>query len=119
VISGIPASLSGLTNALRRLELTANNIANQSTPGYQVLRAENLDVAQGGVRVAAITENASPAAPTLDAAGFPILDGSNVDPAVEQVNLLLNQRQFEANLSVIKTQNQLLDSLLPPTPDRA
>ncbi len=112
MIDGISASLSGMATALRRLGLTANNIANQQTPGYQALRAENVALAPGGVTVGPITRDTRPGVPVLDAAGAPTIEGSNVDPATEQVNLLLNRRQFEANVSALKAQNDTLGEVL-------
>jgi flagellar basal body rod protein FlgG len=112
VIDGISASLSGMANALRRLGLTANNIANQQTPGYQALRAENVEVAEGGVAIGAIARNPTAGPPSLDSSGAPDTGGSNVDPAVEQVNLLLSRRQFEANLTALKAQDEIIRSLL-------
>ncbi len=119
MIDGISASLSGMANALRLLGLTASNIANQQTPGYQALRATNVDVAEGGVTIGSITRDPSLAPPILDSSGAPTITGSNVDPAVEQVNLMLNRRQFEANLNALKTQNDLLESLLRTVDDRS
>ena len=112
MIDGISASISGMANALRRLGLTAQNIANQQTPGYQALRAENVEGPSGGVRIGAITRDPQPGVPLLDASGSPSIEGSNVDPSIEQVNLLLNRRQFEANISALKAQNDTLGDVL-------
>lgn len=112
MIDGISASISGMANALRRLGLTAQNIANQQTPGYQALRAENVELPFGGVRIGAITRDPRPGVPLLDANGSSTIAGSNVDPSAEQVNLLLNRRQFEANISALKAQNDTTGELL-------
>ncbi len=112
MINGISASLSGMATALQRLGLTANNIANQQTPGYQALRAENVALESGGVALGPVTRNSQSGVPMLDAGGAPTIEGSNVDPTVEQVNLLLNKHQFEANLSALKAQTDLLGEVL-------
>ncbi len=112
MIQGILASLSGLVNATQRLGLTASNIANQDTPGYRALRATNVESADGGVRIGTITRDTTPGPPLPDFAGGPELIGSNVDPAVEQVNLLINRRQFEANINALRAQNDTLGELL-------
>jgi len=119
VINGISASLSGLANAQRRLELAASNIANQNTPGYQALRAANVDRPEGGVAIGSITRDPTPGPPRFDAVGAPAINGSNVDPAAEQVNLLLNRRHFEANLKALQVQDELLNSLLRADDRRA
>jgi flagellar basal body rod protein FlgG len=112
MIDGISASLSGIRNALQRLGLTANNIANQQTPGYQALRATNVESAAGGVQIGAVVRDQTPGSPLPDFAGGPALVGSNVDPTVEQVNLLINKHQFEANINALRAQNDLLGDLL-------
>lgn len=112
MINGISASLSGMATALRRLGLTANNIANQQTPGYQTLRAENVELESGGVTLGPVARNPQPGVPMLDAGGAPTIEGSNVDPTTEQVNMLLNRHQFEANISALKAQTDLLGEVL-------
>jgi flagellar basal body rod protein FlgG len=112
MINGILASLSGMINAVQRLGITAGNIANQQTPGYQALRAQNVEAAGGGVRIGEITRDDTPGPPLPAFAGGPDLAGSNVDPAVEQVNLLINRRQFEANVNALRAQNETMGDLL-------
>jgi flagellar basal body rod protein FlgG len=111
MIQGILASLSGMLNATQRLGLTANNIANHATPGYQALRATNVEAAGGGVRLGEVTRDQTPGPPLPDFAGGPDLVGSNVDPAVEQVNLLINRLQFEANINALRAQDDTLGDL--------
>lgn len=115
MFNGISASLSGLLNATRRLDITAGNIANQQTPGYQAVRATNVEAPGGGVTLGDIVRDTTPGPPLPDFAGGPELVGSNVDPTVEQVNLLLSKRQFEANISALRVQNDLLGELLDRT----
>jgi flagellar basal-body rod protein FlgG len=52
-------SLSGLNAAARRLAITANNIANISTPAYKSRQARLADVAAGGVKISSIGVNFS------------------------------------------------------------
>lgn len=40
------------------------------------------------------------------------LEGSNVDPALEMVNLMLGQRGFQASIKVLKTADEMLGSVL-------
>jgi len=112
MLSGISASLSGIRNALDRLGLTANNVADQQTPDYQASRATNVESPGGGVRLGAIVRNETPGVPLPKFAGGPALSSSNVDPATEQVNLLINKRQFEANLNALRAQDETLGDLL-------
>jgi flagellar basal-body rod protein FlgG len=57
---GILSSVSGVLNAKRRQEVTANNIANVQTPGYRASRLESADRATGGVETAGISRNMTP-----------------------------------------------------------
>ena len=117
MINGIFASLSGIRNAAERLGLTANNVANQQTPGYRALRATNVESAGGGVEIGAITRDDAPGPPLPEFAGGPDRLGSNVDPTVEQVNLLINKRQFEANVNALRAQDDALGDLLDTVRD--
>ncbi len=65
---GIP--LSGLQSALFRQDVTANNIANVVTPGFQAQRADQVDLGGGGSRAASTTTLRGPGA--LEATGNPI-----------------------------------------------
>lgn len=112
MLNGIASSLSGLLNATRRLGITAGNIANQQTLGYQALRATNVEAPGGGVRLGEIVRDTTPGPPLPEFAGGPELRGSNVDPTVEQVNLLIGKRQFEANVNAFRAQNDTLGDLL-------
>lgn len=57
---GVP--LSGLQSALFRQDVTANNIANAVTPGFQAQRADQVDLAGGGSRIGATTTLQNPGA---------------------------------------------------------
>ncbi len=70
---GIP--LSGLQSALFRQDVTANNIANVVTPGFQAQRADQVDLGGQGTRIAATT--------TLRNAGTFERTGNPVDLAVD------------------------------------
>ncbi len=115
MINGIVTSLSGMLNAIRRTNITANNIANLATPGFKAARADNVELEGGGVRIGAIIQDDSPGAPLLDAAPGGPTEGSNVDLTTESVNLLLNKRQFEANINALRAQNETLGDLLDIT----
>lgn len=112
MLDGIFASVSGMVNALRRTNVTANNIANVQTPGYQSARANNVEQPGGGVRIGSVTRDPSPGPPLLNDLPSAPASSSNVDLATENVNLLLNKRQFEANVNALRAQNDALDDLL-------
>jgi flagellar basal-body rod protein FlgG len=41
-----------------------------------------------------------------------VLEGSNVDPALEMVNLMMGQRGFQASIKVLQTASEMLGSVL-------
>ena len=112
MLSGISTSISGMLNALRRTNITANNIANVVTPGFKSVRADNVEVEGGGVEIGSLTRDSAPGPVLLDGAPEGPTVGSNVDLAAEKVNLLLNQRQFEANIAALRGQDDMLGDLL-------
>lgn len=56
-MGGLNTSVSGILAATRRNEVTANNVANLRTPGFQSQRAELNADANGGVRVASTSRD--------------------------------------------------------------
>lgn len=112
MFNGIFTSLSGMLNASRRTNITANNIANMQTPGFKASRAENVEVQGGGVRIGSIVRDNTPGPPILEGPPGEFSEGSNVDIVSEQVNLLIDKRQFQANVNALKLQDETLGDLL-------
>ena len=123
MVSSIDIALSGLNAAGRRLEVSANNLANQfSTKSivngqqtdspYQPQKVDQISLSTGGV----ITQvnNATPATvtvPDLQGAGA-TTEAPAVDQATEIVQQLMASYDFKANLKTIKVQDDLFKSLL-------
>lgn len=121
------SSASGLTAERLRMDVIANNIANanttrtedggpfrrrvavlQSNQPFQAFleQAQSGAAPQGGVRVAAITEDPrpfkikyDPSHPDADANGYVQLP--NVDVVTEMVDLIGASRAYEANVTAI------------------
>jgi flagellar basal-body rod protein FlgC len=122
MVSAINIALSGLNAAGRRLEVSANNLANQfstqsvgsdgsvqDTP-FSARRVDQVSLSGGGVL--AQVSNADPG--TVDVA-----DGQgglqtvpNVDTASELIQTRLASYDFKANLKTIQAQDTLFKSLL-------
>ena len=120
-------ALSGLLAQSKRLEVSASNVANlrstgvrpgaQPQPGEFVPHQVSLKSRAGGdVEAVAVPVNPpsvlafEPGAPDADADG--ITARPNVQLAREVVNQLDAQRNFQANLKVIETEDRLLGDLL-------
>ena len=91
---------SGLQGAQLRLDASANNVANMNTPGYRREVVAQEEVAESaGVRATVQRE--------------PGANGVALEQeAVEQMSATY---EFKANLQTIKTQNEMMGSLLDVT----
>ena len=126
MIGAISTALTGLFAASKRVEASANNIANASSAGsldpesatqpYQALTTVQTSIESGGTSAANIPKkpgfvNAyAPDSPFANAAGE--VGVPNVDLAEEAVNLKLAEISYKANVSVLKTAGEMSDELL-------
>ena len=86
---------SGMSAAMLRLDASANNIANGQTPGYRRQFVQQESQAGGGVTTS-VAQASEPGA----------------DLAADIVEQMISSYSFKANLHVIKTQDEMLGSLL-------
>lgn len=115
-VTGI--AVSGLQAAGKRLENSANNLANQLTTSEATGRAfEPQDIVQiseaaGGVRTEAVARNpATVALPDADSATGTV-QAPNVNEAEELINQQIAASDFQANLASLKAQDKMEKSLL-------
>jgi flagellar hook protein FlgE len=90
-------SVSGLQDANLRLNVSANNVANANTNGFQPDWVESVAEKTGGVRGVVFEANAG-ILHTKETSE------SQTDYATEVVNLTLARRAFDANLQALKSQ---------------
>lgn len=112
-------SISGMSAAAQRLAVTAHNIADVNTPGYQAIQAQTVAARDGGVRLETVPRDASAAAAEwpsrpvgIDLREPGLLPGSNVDLATEQINTLLDTQAYQANVNAFRAQDAMLGELL-------
>lgn len=103
--SAMSISLSGMQAAGAMLNVTANNIANLSTPGFNPSRADLVELSGGGVAVSGTSFEDNPQT-------SPNTQSSNVDLPTQLVNLKLGQTLYDANALVLKTADQMTGTLL-------
>ncbi len=109
--SAIDSALSALGAFGKKLNVTANNLANVNTEGFKKSRAIFQDANESGVTVT-LSRVDTPGAPIPSEDGTgKMKESSNVDPAEEIVNLITTQHGFQANLKTIKTDEEMLGSL--------
>jgi flagellar basal-body rod protein FlgC len=127
----ISIALSGLTAQKQRLAATASNIANVSTAGavpgantsspaaptvYKPLKTTFVSQEGGGVRADVRADENAYSLVYDPQSAYANSDGMiavpNVDLATEVVNATITETVFKANLSVIRTQDEMLGELL-------
>jgi len=131
MVASIGIALSGLTAQTRRVEASASNVANMRTKGavpdatgavpdgqpqaYRALGVAQSDAAPGTRATftpitPAYLPDYEPEADYADAQGM--VAAPNVDPARERVNQIAASRAYGANIAVVRTQDDMLKSLL-------
>jgi flagellar basal-body rod protein FlgC len=112
-------TVSGMQAQATRLRLTAENIANAETPGYQrkvaSFEAAVHDaglVATGPVQLDQTTPERryDPANPLADEGGY--VDGSNVNLLLEMADAREASRSYEANLKMFEQTRSMSSALL-------
>jgi flagellar basal-body rod protein FlgC len=124
-------ALSGMNAAVRRLDVSASNVANQMSTGalpangsapagapsaYQPLRVDQVAVSGGGTQanIAAVTPSSVPAydpnAAFADGSGM--VAAPNVDLSNEAIQQITAKFSFAANLRVMQAGDSLTRTLL-------
>lgn len=113
MISAISSSISALSAFGKKLGVIANNIANVNTEGFKKSRAILKEGPNGGVQVS-INRINSPGYPIMEEGTGEMTDRetSNVDLTEEIPQLLLTRRGYQANVKTIKTQDEMLGTLI-------
>lgn len=103
-------ALSGLRASETRLAVAATNVANQDTTGFKAQDVQlSADANGGGVRTDIVDR--SPA--TIEVANDnEVQEKPNVSPDEEVANAQVATYNFKANLKVLKTEDDLQQSLL-------
>ncbi|GAA6142597.1 flagellar basal body protein [Hydrogenophaga sp. 5NK40-0174] len=92
--------LSGMQAAQTRLNVTAHNVANVQTEGFQRQRVEQTANAETGGVTARVTQPES-------------ATGQNVDALVEDmVEQKMAKNTYLANLQTVKTEQEMMGNLL-------
>jgi flagellar hook protein FlgE len=113
MISAISSSISALNAFGKKLGVIANNIANVNTEAFKKSRAIFKEGPHGGVQVS-INGIDTPGHPIMDEGNGEMTnrETSNVDLTEEIPRLMLTKRGYQANLKTIKTQDEMLGSLI-------
>jgi flagellar basal-body rod protein FlgC len=113
LLSSMGVSATGLHAERYRLDVIAHNLANSSTTRTDngqpfrrkvVTFEENLEDGMGGVKVGSVEDDPTPGALVKDptnpkADANRMVEGSNVNPVFEMVDLITATRAYEANIT--------------------
>lgn len=122
-LSAVGSALSGLQAASKRIQVSADNVANQystkTIKNGQILDqpyipqiAQQVSHSGGGVQV--ITKDATPATIPVQDQYDPgqLVDYPNVDVATELVNQRIASYDYKANLKTLKVAHEMEQNLL-------
>ena len=116
MVSPINSALAGISAATKRLEVSADNIANQFSSNYVPKKVDQVSLSNGAIQSLVKPVNnptvlvPDPDAPDAGADGFVRLP--NVDIANELVNQAIAAYDYKANLKTIQIARKLDESLL-------
>jgi flagellar basal-body rod protein FlgC len=109
------SAISGISSNATRAAVTANNIANANTSGFKASRV-TVESSGSGRQETHITKSTEPGSLLPRPDGLPegseLEETSNVDLAEEFVQLQISEHGYSANAAVIKTQGEILGTLL-------
>ena len=113
MISGIINNISALDALGKKMGVTANNIANVDSEGFKKSRGVITEGQNNSVEIE-ISRVESPGPIVSEMVEGEVVERelSNVDLTEEIPNTIPIQRNFEANIKVIQTRDEMLGSIL-------
>ena len=113
MVFSVGNTISSLNAHATKLAVSANNVANVATEGFKKSRAVLQEGPGGAVQVQ--IDRVNTPGPLIQDDGedqYTALEMSNVDLGEEIPQTMLTTRGYEANLTVVKTADELLGSIL-------
>ena len=113
MVSSVDSSLSAIRAFGDKMAVTANNVANVNTEEFKKSRAILKEGSNSNVEVE--IERVNTPGPTVvetDGDTMTEKEMSNVDLAEEIPQTMISQSGYEANLTVIKTRDEMLGTLV-------
>jgi flagellar hook protein FlgE len=113
MISGMTSAISALSAFGKRMGVIADNVANVESDGFKKSRALMQEQEPGGVRVTiSRVETAGPRVVEETTEGLEERELSNVNLEQEIPDALLTEKMFTANTKVVKTEEEMIGSVL-------
>lgn len=114
-VSPLYSALAGMSVNAQRLAVAANNIANINTDSYKSSSA-TIESGPGGQPQTQITQSTTSGALIANPEGLPegaaTRELSNVELSNEFVQMKISEYGYKANISVIRTQDEMVGTIL-------
>lgn len=113
MISSVRAAVSGLHAFQKKMDVTADNIANVNTDDFKKSRINLMENPNGGVQ-AHLQKIETPGVPkeVIKDGAVVEVSSSNVDLAEELTETIPSQAAYGANLKTLKVADEMMGSLL-------
>ena len=111
MVNAIDSALAGLSFFKKKMDVSANNIANLNTDGFKKSRVIATEDKTGNPQ-GNVEKITTPGVPLSSAVPGGPGESSNVDLATEMVNTLTAQKGYIANLKTVENQKELFDVIL-------
>jgi flagellar basal-body rod protein FlgC len=113
MISALSSAVSAISALDKKMAVVSNNIANSQTDGFKKSRADLKEGGAGAVEVdIRVVDTPGPIVSVEENGGIVEKEMSNVDLAEELPQTILAQTGFEANLKMLKTEDEMMGTLL-------
>ncbi len=113
MMSSINSSLSALVAFSKKMQVTANNVANVYSDGFKKSRTVLTEGPNNSVQVEIDQiKTKGPIVNVQENDETKQKELSNVDLAEEFPQAILTQRNYEANLKIFKTEDEMLGSVI-------
>ncbi len=93
--------ISGIKAAIKRHDITAHDVANINTPGYEEQVPHQVETKPYGTKISHISRTPNPSK-----------ESSNTDLAEETKEQIRNRRALSANVKVIKAKDDMLGEVI-------
>jgi flagellar basal-body rod protein FlgC len=110
MIPALDAALSALLAFGKKMDVSANNVANVNTEGFKKSRALLEDAEPGVVVTLSRVNTPGSPLPSQDGTGK-MRESSNVDLAEEIVDQHTTKAAFQASVATVKAEKEMLGSL--------
>jgi len=113
MISALSSAVSAINALDKKMAVVSNNVANSQTDGFKKSRADLKEGDAGAVEVdISVVNTPGPMVSVEENGGIVEKEMSNVDLAEEIPQTILAQTGFEANLKTLKTEDEMMGTLL-------